>query len=207
MKIDAFDFSTTEPLHEQLALDFTNTTPYHVNLSEDHLRTYADLLSWSLDAGSLSDDDVHRLLDIATDRPGEAEAVLQKAIRVREALYEILSDIAAEQTPKTGDLDTFNDALSEAMAHMRIVATGNGFGWSWVGGEDNLERMLWPVVWSAAELLMSDDLKYLRECGGHDCDWLFLDTSRNHSRRWCSMDTCGNRAKARRHYRRARSDN
>jgi predicted RNA-binding Zn ribbon-like protein len=121
-------------------------------------------------------------------------------------MYRILSEIAHEHPPDAADLDIFNAALSEAMAHMRIAAVGSGFGWEWMGGADNLERMLWPVAWSAGELLLSDDRKYLRECGGHDCDWLFLDTSRNHSRRWCDMKTCGNRAKARRHYERARGE-
>jgi predicted RNA-binding Zn ribbon-like protein len=59
--------------------------------------------------------------------------------------------------------------------------------------------MLSPVAWSVAELLMSEDLHRVRECAGPDCGWLFMDTSKNGSRRWCSMETCGNRAKARRH--------
>jgi predicted RNA-binding Zn ribbon-like protein len=206
MKIEAFDFSTTEPLHERLCLDFANSTPYHDNLSEDHLNTYADLLSWSLDVNLLSEDDTQRLWDIASRQPAQAEAVLHKAITLREAIFQILSDIAHDHSPEAADLDTLNAALSEAMAHMRLVPTDNGFGWEWVGGADNLEHMLWPVAWSAGELLMSDDLKYIRECDGHECDWLFLDTSRNHSRRWCDMKTCGNRAKARRHYERARGE-
>jgi predicted RNA-binding Zn ribbon-like protein len=200
----AFDFSTIDPLHERLCLDFTNTTPFHHNLSEDHLQTYADLISWSLNVDLLDEQEALRLLDVAARQPSQAAAALHQAIVLREAIYRILSDIAGGQTPDSADLDTFNTALSAAMAHMRIAPQGSGFGWEWVGEEDHLEQMLWPVAWSAAELLLSDDRQYIRECGGHDCDWLFLDTSRNHSRRWCDMKTCGNRAKARRHYRRAK---
>ncbi len=206
MKIEAFDFSTIEPLHERLCLDFANSTPYHRNLSEDHLNTYADLVSWSLDVNLLSEDDAQRLSDIASRQPSQAIAVCQKAIALREAIYHILSDIAHDHHPEQADLDMLNAALSEAMAHMRIAPAGSSFGWEWVDSEGSLEYILWPVAWSAGELLMSDDFKYIRECDGHDCDWLFLDTSRNHSRRWCDMKTCGNRAKARRHYQRARSD-
>src|ERR671930_579256 len=73
----------------------------------------------------------------------------------------------------------------------------NGFAWV-------ADDVLAPVVWSAAELLTSGPLERVRECPGDDtCGWLFLDTSRNGSRRWCDMRTCGNRAKARRYYRRA----
>ncbi len=207
MKLEAFDFSTVELLHERLCLDFANSTPYHHNLSEDNLNTYADLVSWGLDVDLLRDNEAQRLWAIANRQPSQAAAVYQKAIVLREAIYQILSDIAHDHRPEEADLDRLNAALSEAMAHMRIVPTDNGFGWEWIGGADNLEHLLWPVAWSAGELLLSDDLNHLRECDGHDCDWLFLDTSRNHSRRWCDMKTCGNRAKARRHYERARGAN
>ena len=206
MNFEAFDFATIEPLHERLCLDFANTTPYHHNLSEDHLRTYADLLSWSLNVEILDEREAEQLWDISSSQPAQAETVLKKAITLREAIYAILSDIAHDEAPRAADLETLNGALAEAMAHMRVAPVDNGFGWQWVGGEDDLERMLWPVAWSASQLLLSDDLKYIRECGGVDCDWLFLDTSRNHSRRWCDMKTCGNRAKARRHYERRRGE-
>ena len=58
---------------------------------------------------------------------------------------------------------------------------------------------------SAAELLTSPDLPLVRECAGYDCGWLFMDTTKNRSRRWCDMATCGNRAKGRRHYERRRA--
>jgi predicted RNA-binding Zn ribbon-like protein len=206
MRLDAFDFSTLDPLRDRLCLDFTNSTPFHFNLSEDHLTTYADLLSWSLDVGLLREDEGEALLAAADRRPADAAAVFQKAVALREAIFAILAGIAHDRTPAAHDLDTLNAALSEAMAHMRIVPRDDAYGWECVDGGDDLAQMLWPVAWSAGELLMSDDLKYIRECDGHECEWLFLDTSRNHSRRWCDMKTCGNRAKAKRHYHRTQSD-
>jgi predicted RNA-binding Zn ribbon-like protein len=206
MKFEAFDFATTEPLHERVCLDFANSTPFHHNLSEDYLRTYADLLSWSLNVEMLTEGEAEHLWDIASRQPAKAEAVLKQAITLREAIYRILSDVTHDPTPRAADLDILNGALAAGMAHMRLTPIGDGYGWEWVGGENDLARMLWPVAWSTSQLLLSGDLKYIRECDGHDCDWLFLDTSRNHSRRWCDMKTCGNRAKARRHYERARGE-
>ena len=82
------------------------------------------------------------------------------------------------------------------------MSEGGGFAWRWKR-DDGLDRILWPVAWSAAELLTEGPLARVREYPGDDnCGWLFLDTSRNGSRRWCDMSTCGNRAKARRYYRR-----
>jgi predicted RNA-binding Zn ribbon-like protein len=205
MNIEAFDFSTIKPLHERLCLDFANSTPNHRNPSEDHLNSYADLVSWSLDVNLLHEDEALRLWDFASRQPAQVAAVHQKAMVLREAIFHILSAIAHAQTPGEADLDTLNAALSEAMTHMHLVPIDNGFGWEWDGGSThNPEHMLWRAAWSGGELLMADDLKYLRKCEG--CDWLFLDTSRNHSRRWCDMKTCGNRAKARRHYERARGE-
>jgi predicted RNA-binding Zn ribbon-like protein len=204
MTIEIFDFSTIKLLHERLCLDFVNSTPNHRDLSEDYVRSYADLVSWSLDVSLLNEDEAQRLWNVAIDQPSKVALVHQKAIVLREAIYQILANIAHNQTPEAGDLELLNAALSEAMAHMRLAPADSGFDWEWMSGVENIEYMLWRVAWSAGELLMSDDLKYLRQCEG--CDWLFLDTSRNHSRRWCDMKTCGNRAKARRHYERARGE-
>ena len=76
--------------------------------------------------------------------------------------------------------------------------------WAW-NDSDAPTSPLWPVLRSAADLLTSDELRLLRECAAETCTWLFLDRSRNHSRRWCAMQVCGHRAKARRHYRRKRA--
>jgi predicted RNA-binding Zn ribbon-like protein len=202
MAIEGFDFSTVHPLHERLCLDYVNSTPNHSDPSEGYLNTYTDLVSWSLDVKLMSEDEARRLIDLARRQPAQAKAIHDKAIVLREAIYRILSSIAQGQEPETADLDVLNAGLSEAMAHMRLKPAGKGFIWEWE--TDDLEFMLWQVAWSAGELLRSEDLKYLRKCEG--CDWLFLDTSRNHSRRWCDMRTCGNRAKARRHYERMRGE-
>jgi len=206
MVFDAFDFSTVSPLHERLCLDFTNTTPYHDSLDEDHLRGYADLLSWCIDVALLSVDEAQHLWTMAERRPEAAAAVLRKAINLREALYRIFARGEHGELADAGDLETFNAALAEAMTHLRLVPQDGGYGWEWIGGEDDLAQMLWPVAWSASELLLSDERRRVRVCNGEDCEWLFVDTSRNHSRRWCDMNVCGNRAKAKRHYHRSRSD-
>ncbi|MBN1859137.1 CGNR zinc finger domain-containing protein [Candidatus Bipolaricaulota bacterium] len=78
------------------------------------------------------------------------------------------------------------------------------FQWGWSDAEDQLEWPVWILARSAADLLTSDERDRVRRCAGPDCGWLFVDISRNHSRRWCDMADCGNRAKARRSYARKR---
>jgi predicted RNA-binding Zn ribbon-like protein len=198
--------ATLKLLGGRLSLDFANTADWHAS---DHpvefLTSYSDLVAWSQRVGILTDHQAQRLLKKAARRPEDATAVLERAIALREAIYRMFTAISHGRPPQAADLATFNAELSEALAQSRIVSTAQGFTWDWVGAEDALDQMLWPVVHDAAGLLTSEDLDRVGQCADDRCGWLFLDTSRNRSRRWCSMENCGNRAKARRHYKRKRA--
>jgi predicted RNA-binding Zn ribbon-like protein len=93
--------------------------------------------------------------------------------------------------------------LADAPPRSAIRARGPGYVWGDGSADDALDRPLHPVVWSAADLLTSGQLVHVRSCADARCRWLFLDSSPTGRRRWCSMKECGNRAKVRRHYRRA----
>ncbi len=189
----------------QLSLDFANTLDDRPSASpQEYLNSYDDLLAWSQQAQMVTDAEARQLREQAEKHPAEAAGVLQEAIVLREALFRIFMAVAQGASPEDEDLTMLNSALSEAMRHVRIVPQTGGFQWDWTTGPENLDRVLWPVVRSAADLLTSDELNETRVCASENCDWLFLDTSKNHSRRWCNMKTCGNRAKARRHYERKR---
>jgi predicted RNA-binding Zn ribbon-like protein len=95
------------------------------------------------------------------------------------------------------DIEVLERELSNARDHERLSPSARAFVWTW-DDPNALDRVLWEVSRSAAELLTSDELSKLRLCGGDDCGWMFLDTSRNRSRQWCDMRDCGNRAKVRR---------
>jgi len=191
---------------ERSSLDFANTADWHAS---DHpvesLTSYSDLVAWSQRVGILTDHQAQHLLKKAARRPGDATAVLERAIALREAIYQIFSAISHGRPPQAADLATFNAELSRVLAQSRIVSTAEGFAWDWAGAEEALDWMLWPVVHDATGLLTSKELDRVGQCADDRCGWLFLDTSRNRSRRWCSMEDCGNRAKARRHYKRKRT--
>ena len=91
------------------------------------------------------------------------------------------------------------------MTHGGLTAAGARFEWGWPDSVLGLDRVSWWVARSAAELLTSQDLTFVRECASYDCGWLFMDATKNRSRRWCDMRVCGNRAKSRRHYERRRA--
>ncbi len=201
----------TEPRFEfsggALCLDFVNTlNGRKLALLRDDLRSYSDLISWARQAGVLHPSDVRELESASQHFSSRANSALNKARDLRETIYRIFSAIAAEKRPADDDLKSINDVLVEALRHSRIVRRDGGYSRSWSEprGAD-LESPLWPVAHSAAELLTSPDIHRVRECASETCAWLFLDKSKNRTRRWCDMKVCGNREKARRHYERARA--
>ena len=106
---------------------------------------------------------------------------------------------------RPGQLEILNEELAGAMARSQVVPTDSGFTWLWAEGGKALDCVLWPIARSAADLLTEGPLLAIRRCEGRGCGWLFLDTSRNRTRRWCDMRICGNRAKARRHHERMKA--
>ncbi len=181
-----------------LCLDFANTLNGHrKGHLHEYLPNYRDLVIWSRKVEILTDREAEALLRQAERRPGAAAAALEHARELRGTIYRIFSAPSYAQSPKTSDLDRLNAIRADALSCSRIVRAADGFRLDWTD-KTALDRMLWPIALSAAELLTSESLKRVRGCDGDICDWLFLDTSRNHLRRWCSMDECGNRAKVRR---------
>jgi predicted RNA-binding Zn ribbon-like protein len=201
------DLAGLRLLGERLCLNFANTVdPRHGDHPQEFLNSYADLIAWSARAGLLDEPTRSALTQIADQDRAAAEAVFARALRLRQALYRVFSGIAAGAEAPATELDALNQAVGEAFAHTRLQREGDGYHWGWRTDPPALDRMLWPVVRSAVDLLTSGQLARVKECPGPDgCGWLFYDTSKNGSRRWCSMEGCGNRAKGRRHYQRTRA--
>jgi predicted RNA-binding Zn ribbon-like protein len=197
---------TYEATAGRLCLDFANTLSWRdSDRQHDWLNSYANLVEWGKIVETLSDESAHRLRREAARRPAQADRVLKQAVALREAIYRIFSEVAAGSSPQVADVEALNAALAEALTHLRVLPEADLFAWGWTGDAEALDRMLWPVARSAANLLTSEELERVGECQGEGCGWLFMDMSRNRSRRWCDMGDCGNRAKARRYYRRQKA--
>lgn len=185
---------------ERLCLDFVNTVDARLRQdAPSYINSYADLLTWGEHAEVISSDTVTSLLQEATEHPNVAAATFAQAVALREAMYRVFYAVVEGIAPQTADLDIINLALGAAMAQTRLIPTADGFIWDWPEHDRALDQMLWPLVRDAAELITSGDLALVRECQSDSgCGWLFVDTSKNHRRRWCSMEECGNKAKVRR---------
>lgn len=188
-----------------LCLDLANTlTDRSTSAPEELLKTYEDLAAWSLQANILSVAEFDALLLAARSSPQEAALLLQQLRETREVIFRLFARLASGQTPEEADVCQFNRVLADVMVYARLVPEEAGLRWAWAPGVERLERPLWFVVRSAADLLTSSELDRARICASDDCEWLFLDVSKNRSRRWCDMKSCGNRAKAHRHYGRSK---
>jgi predicted RNA-binding Zn ribbon-like protein len=182
-----------------LALDFANTVGgTHVRPTHDHLRDYGDITRFAVLAGGLQPGVAKRLAQRAERDPRRAAAVYELGITLREAIWAVFSALASGEDPRDADLALIGDAAAAGAARSRLVYDRDGVGWSLPADGDELERPLWEIARSAADLLTSGERERIKECASTTCEWVFLDRSRNHSRRWCDMSDCGNRAKARR---------
>jgi len=189
------------------ALDFANTMSRREDLGEnrEYLTDYGRLVAFGEQTGLVASTEARRLREEAGRHPRAAAAALRRATELREPIYQVFKARARGEPVPAVALEELNGALSEALGSLRVEAQHGGFRWGFARAETDLAPMLAPVLRSAAELLVSPDLERVRECDSGSCFWLFLDTSKNGTRRWCDMKVCGNREKARRHHQRAKA--
>jgi len=183
-----------------LCLEFANTLHWHASdRPRETLRNYEDFLAWTADQGIISRGGSAVLTRHARREAQAAVSVYRRAKSLREAIYQIFVAGIAGKAPTRRDRALFNAELQRALTHYHIEFGADGPNWRRAAQVAALDGPLWPIVQSAAQLLLSKDLRdRVGQCADPaGCGWLFLDLSKNRSRRWCSMQDCGNRAKQR----------
>jgi len=185
-----------------LCLDLSNTVDERpTDHPRELLPRYQDLLDWAVQAGALAGTEATELRDHARRHRRAASSALRALSEVREAIFDVFSAVADRRDMPAGALAVLNRVMPGALGRRCLEPQGGRFVWAWRRSpRPDLNRVLWPVVWTAAELLTSSELERIRRCAGSGCAWLFIDRSKNQTRRWCDMSVCGNRIKARRHY-------
>ena len=187
-----------------LSLDFVNTVNWrNRNEPDELLKTSQDLIRWGLETDILSEPETDKMNHWAHKNKSTADNVLVQAKDLRESLHHIFKGIIEGNEPNENDLNVINYELSEMLTHLQLSYSKNQFKLE-IEKDNTLDYVIWHIVRSASKLLTSDKLDRVKECEDDECGWLFIDESKNRSRRWCSMEDCGNRNKARRHYRSTR---
>ena len=198
------------------SLDFVNTIggretsvpsrkrDYRAAVRDERLAEYADILAWSKKSGLLSESEARALERKAKEEPRDAEAVLKRAIKLREAVYRLFKAAIEGWQPDVTDVNRLNEELLLASEHENLVFDKPRFRFEWKDERASLDKVLWMLAQSAAEILTSEKLSRVKQCGGDSCGWIFLDTSRSGNRAWCDMKDCGNLAKVHRFRRKQR---
>ncbi|MGH3373682.1 MAG: CGNR zinc finger domain-containing protein [Actinoallomurus sp.] len=183
------------------ALELVNTVAWRLDdtLTSDRLTDAEALVRWAGDAGLVGNENLRALLAECASEPGRAERLIRRTRAFRELLYRVLSAVATGGSPGDDDIEALRRAMTRALGRAEISGLAP-LRWSLrPGALADLPDVLTLSGW---ELMQFEDLGRLRRCADDACGWLFLDRSRNGTRRWCSSADCGNRARARRHYRR-----
>jgi predicted RNA-binding Zn ribbon-like protein len=178
------------------AVDLVNTLDWRFGTRDPQelLRSYGDLLRFTEQSGILTPHQARQLR-----RLGEANLemrALQRAVQLREALAEILYAYIDGRTPARSSIEKLERCIHAARLRQQLHWKQGNVEWEWGGNDAALP--VWALALSASDLLFAGALHRVRACGNPDCRWLFLDTSKNHTRQWCDMKLCGNRMKARR---------
>jgi predicted RNA-binding Zn ribbon-like protein len=184
--------TTFELIAGHPALDLVNTLDWRFRKEgpEDFLKGYDDLVRFSEQSKILTVAQARKLRHAAGAR------VLKRCIELREAIAEILYAGLDGRSPSPASLRTLERSIQAARLQQHLRWKEEKLEWHW--RENNAELPLWALSMSAVDLMLSEDIHKLRACDNPECRWLFLDTSKNHTRRWCDMQVCGNRMKARR---------
>ncbi len=178
-----------------LALDFVNTAQTKLNgVPNDPLNSYVGLVNWARAAKLLGKREAVGMLASGEGKRKKSARVLERAQHLRAALYKLITPGAGSKSVDSESLKGFNEELSRTLKHLGIRTEGGAYAWG-LEDSDEPSSILWPVTREAAHLLTSKSLSKVRQCASPECSLVYLDTTKNHSRVWCSMKTCGNRAK------------
>jgi predicted RNA-binding Zn ribbon-like protein len=184
-------------LGERLCLDFANSVESPLEEPEEFLTDYVAVARWGRHAGLLDDPEVAGAVQVGRAQPETAARLYAGALDLRTSIQCVFLAIAQGRDVGQDDLAAIQQAYLQGLQHCRLLLHDGHARWTWIGGGDTsvVDLVLWRVAQSAVELLSGGDLARVKVCG---CGWLFYDTSRNGSRRWCSMEGCGTQAKMRR---------
>lgn len=187
-----------ESVDAERVLAFVNTLSSRPTAAPvERLTSYEALVDWAREQHLVSGAAAERLLAEARRHPHQAASVLSRAKEFREAINALAAAVERQRQPAPAALATISDRLADAYAHARLVPHDGTLQWI-SSADDDLDRVVWEISRAAGRLVVSPRLSRVSSCAAADCGWWFVDDTKNHSRRWCDMKICGNRAKVRR---------
>ena len=196
--------STIVAPRQDLCIDFANTRYFRGSEPVETVHDFSEMVRWCDTNAMLGREAAECALQLSKKHGRDAAAIFDDAIALRETIYRICFALADGKTPEARDVAAINASLDRAPERRVLAHHEKTFGWRIDRDALSAAGLLASVLWSAGDLIVNPDLTRLRHCLSDKCGWLFMDDSKNGSRRWCSMQSCGNRAKAHRHYLRSK---
>ena len=178
----------------KLCFDFTNTVSWR-ELEHPHewLDSIDNLASWAQMAEILSTKEARNLKRLLFDQNEDGIKKLQQLKDTREIIYNIFNCVIHQTSPSEKDMKNINRLVKKAMSHLELVPSPDGFELAWQIDLSGMDKIHYSTIRSAVQVLTTKDLTRIKKCPS--CQWLYLDMSKNKSRRWCTMEDCGNRHK------------
>jgi len=169
----------------------------------DFLHHYLDLITWANFADGVGDSQKEMLQGLSQEKSNEAKQIYYEAIQLREAMYEYIINLINQEEVRPASMQMINQWIPRAFSNLELRLVDRDYVLDWNVDNFGLESVLWPIIKAFVDLVTSKNSKRIKRCS--NCGWLFVDNSKNRSRRWCSMEICGNRVKARRFAQKAQS--
>jgi predicted RNA-binding Zn ribbon-like protein len=189
---------------QRTAINFINTIDWRGKENpEDYINDYTDLINWSTITGIITQKEAETLKEISQRNPEKASESLMRAISFREAAYRTLQSISIGESPSPEDKELLDSEMLNMFGYLKLNLKEKQLV---LNGQLDFNHILRLIVKDLVELMTSDELNRVKRCQSEECGWLFIDSSKNRSRKWCQMRGCGNRAKARRYYNRSKHD-
>lgn len=183
----------------ELALDFANTSSGRGSAGhQEHLRAAGDVVDWAEHARAILPQGAEWLRNMALRDPQFAQHLLAASLALREDIYDLGAALAAGHAAPREKIDPIAAVQARSLAKATLEPIAGRYAWSWVAKTAPIEAVLGPISLSAITMLLQADPTRIKQCPGEKCGWLFLDATKNKSRRWCEMQVCGNRAKQKR---------
>jgi predicted RNA-binding Zn ribbon-like protein len=186
---------------DDLCVEFAGTRRWRGSVpAVETLHDLGDLVAWCADVKAIDRAAASELTAWASRHGRDAARLFDEALAARETIYAVFSANAGGDVVAGRDVDALNRLLAEAPGRTTLATGKRGTMWRLPSAAPTAASLLAPILWSAGDLLTGERLQRVRMCANEKCRWLFLDDSKSGTRRWCSMRSCGNRAKAHRHY-------
>lgn len=195
MTLDPGEYKGTYKLiGGEVCFDFTNTVSWReTDHPHEWLDSFENLSRWAKITGVLETKDANKLLQTLKNSEKEGKTKLAQLRKTREFLFGLFSCLAHQGPIPGDDLQKLSTLAQKARNHQVLISSPSGYQWSWASDISPMDQLLYSIIQSASEVITQGDLTRIKQCPS--CQWLYMDLSKNKSRRWCTMEDCGNRHK------------